>query len=96
LVISLVCRPFQVAPIRGSALSLPVHDHDKLAKGIAKKSGRGTRRPRATGFSYNQSGAERKFNFAAGRNAAHPGARKPERTQRGAFALAGGNGLDLR
>jgi hypothetical protein len=36
---------------------------EKLAKDIAKKSGRGTRRPRATTFSYNQSRAERKFNF---------------------------------
>jgi len=59
----LVRRPFQVAPIRGGALPPPAHDRDKLAKGIAKKSGRGTRRPRATIFSYNQSRAERKFNF---------------------------------
>jgi hypothetical protein len=64
-----VCRPFQVAPIRGSALSLPAHDHDKLAKRSAKKSGRGTRRPRAAVFSYNQYHEERKFNFLAGRNA---------------------------
>src|SRR5580704_11978012 len=72
----LVCGPSQVVPIRekaagirGSAPSPPAHDHDKPAIGIAKKSGRGTRRPRATVFSYNQSRAERKFNFLAGRNA---------------------------
>jgi hypothetical protein len=59
----------KAARIRGSA-----HDHDKPVKGIAKKSGRGTRRPRATVFSYNRSRVERKFNFLAGRNTTHAGA----------------------
>jgi hypothetical protein len=64
-----VCSPTKVAPIRGGALSTSAHDHDKPAKGIAKKSGRGTRRQRAALFPYNPSRVERKFNFLAGRNA---------------------------
>ncbi|PNE12875.1 MAG: hypothetical protein CR217_01280 [Beijerinckiaceae bacterium] len=76
----MVCRPLQsyLKPRGFAEVPKPYHvpfkttkcgKHEKLAKSIAKKSGRGTRRPRATIFSYNQSRTERKFNFLAGRNA---------------------------
>jgi len=82
-----ISQLLEAAPIRSSPcpVSRAVQDDDKREKGIAKKSGRGTRRPRATIFSYNQSRAERKFNFSGW----------PERQAR-APSKPGGKDLDWR
>jgi len=88
----LVCGPFKVAPIREKAArigkgAIPVTFRSRLrkAKPIAKKSGRGTRRPRAAVFSYNQWHEERKFNFFGWleRRARTPA--KPGGTRRGIY-----------